>query len=87
MPGYARGGIELQAPAGWIVEGKQKKSFEATKEDASSREQFFVSLPANTATGDYLVHCTVSWKGKTWKALKTVHVTGGAPPAPAPKAK
>lgn len=82
-PGYVRGGIELEVPAGWIVEGRQKKSFEVAREDSVNKEQFFVTLPSNTATGDYLVHCTLSWKGKTWKAHKTVHITGGGTAAPA----
>ena len=77
-PGYVRGGIELEVPAGWTIEGRPKKSFEAVREDSVTREQFFVSIPDGTPAGDYVIHCTVSWKGKTWNAHKSVHVDAGS---------
>jgi hypothetical protein len=84
-PGYVRGGIELEVPAGWTVEGRAKKSFEAVREDSVTREQFFVSIPPGTPAGDYLIHCTVSWKGKTWKAHKSIHAdANSAGPAKPP---
>ncbi len=74
VPGRARGEVEIEVPAGWEVKGRRKKEFVAEREDASSRSTFFVTVPSTTQAGEYIVHATVTWRGKTWKARRVVRV-------------
>src|SRR5262249_47367101 len=47
--GYVRGDVELEVPAGWEVEGRKKKLFDAPREDETVKTQFFVLVPQRTA--------------------------------------
>jgi hypothetical protein len=71
---YVRGDAELEVPAGWVVEGRKKKVFDAPHEDETVKTQFFVDVPTTTTPGEYTVHATVSWKGKSAQAHRIVHI-------------
>jgi hypothetical protein len=85
VPGYTRGDVEIEVPAGWEVKGRKRKDFLIQREDSTNREQFFVTLPSNTPAGDYLINATVYWQKKTWKTHTTVKVNRSAPPETTPK--
>lgn len=78
---YVRGDVELEVPAGWVVEGRKKKQFDAPREDGTIKTQFFVSVPTTVAEGEYNIHATVSWKGKSVQAHRLIHI-GKAEAAP-----
>ncbi len=82
-PGYTRGDVQIEVPGGWVVEGRVKKGFEVPREDGTIRAGFIALIPPATQAGDYIVHATVTWHGKTWKSHTTVKVnkTGEAEPA------
>lgn len=75
VPDFARGDVEIEVPAGWEVKGRRKKEFTIRREDSGTRAPFFVMLPSATQTGDYIVHATITWRGKTWRAKRTIHVS------------
>lgn len=83
--GYERGDVELDVPVGWVVEGRKKRGFNVLREDSLIRNVFTLGLPANTAAGDYVVNATVTWKGRSWKAQKTIHVERAVEAAPSAK--
>lgn len=74
VPGYARGDVEIQVPSGWQVKGRFKKGFYINRQDASTTAPFYLVLPSNTQAGEYAVHAIITWKGKTWKAQRTLHI-------------
>ncbi len=86
VPGYARGEVEIEAPAAWEVKGRKKKEFYVAREDSTVKSPFFMTLPSATAAGDYVLNATISYRGKTWKVHKNIHVSRStdAPPAAAP---
>jgi hypothetical protein len=75
VPGRARGDVEIEVPVGWEVKGRRKKEFVVEREDASSRSTFFITVPSTTQAGEYIVHATVTWRGKTWKARRVVRIS------------
>jgi len=85
VPGYARGDVEIEVPAGWEVKGKKRKDFYVGREDSSIRAPFYVTLPSNTPAGEYVVNATVYWKKLTWKTHYTVKVNRSTPPEVTPK--
>lgn len=80
VPGFARGDVEIEVPAGWEVKGKKRKDFYIGREDSTGRFPFYVTLPSNTQSGDYIVNATVYWKNKTWKAHRTIHINHASAP-------
>jgi len=74
VKGYTRADIELEAPGGWVVEGRRRKSFDARREDVLVRVPFFIQIPPSSQAGEYIVHATVTWKGRTWKTHQTIRV-------------
>lgn len=84
-PGYARGDVEIEVPAGWEVKGRKRKDFLAPREDTTVRAPFYVTLPSNTPAGEYMVNATVYWQKKTWKTHYSVKVNRSTPPETAPK--
>jgi len=73
--GFVRGDVEIEVPAGWEVKGRRKKEFTVRREDSGTRAPFFLTLPSATQAGDYIVHAVITWRGKTWRAKRTVHVS------------
>lgn len=88
-PGYTRADVEIETPAGWEVKGKKRKSFDVAKEDSTARAPFYLTLPSTTQAGEYIVHATVYWKGRTWKTHRTIKVSAAAaaPPTVQPEKK
>ncbi|MGC8666635.1 MAG: NEW3 domain-containing protein [Chthonomonadales bacterium] len=84
VPGYTRGDVELQVPAGWVIEGRHKKGFESQHQDSVIRPQFFVVIPSATQPGDYVLHARVTWHKREWRTSHILHVERAAP-APAPQ--
>lgn len=74
VPGYARGDVELEAPAGWEVKGKTRKEFYVTREDSGTKAPFYLTIPSSTPAGDYQASATIYWRGKTFKTHTTVRV-------------
>lgn len=85
VPGYARGDVEIEVPAGWEVKGRRRKDFFVGREDSAIRAPFYVTLPSNTPGGEYMVHATVYWQKKTWKTHYLVKVNRSTPPEITPK--
>jgi len=74
VPGYTRGDVELQAPAGWVIEGRHKKGFESQHQDSVIRAPFFVVIPSATQPGDYVLHARVTWHKREWRTSHVLHV-------------
>lgn len=81
VAGYAKANVELDAPAGWTVKGRTKKDFVAEREDRVTRPVFFVKAPSSTEAGEYMLHATVTWRGRTWKAHRSITVNRPSAPA------
>jgi hypothetical protein len=87
VPGYAKGTTELILPAGWDVKGGMKHGWTVDRADAAIRQVFGLTLPSTTQAGEYVLNATVTWRGKTWKAHKTIRVDRSpSPEAPQPVA-
>ncbi len=77
-PDSTRGDVEIEIPAGWEIKGRPKKGFETRRQDSLIRAPFYLTVPSNTPAGDYLLNATITWKGRTWKAHRSVKVVRGA---------
>ncbi len=76
---YEVGNISIDVPAGWSVDGRDRKRFEVTKQDSTFTVSFFVNPPAGISPGQYKFSSTVSWGGKNWHASRTLKVVRLAP--------
>lgn len=82
VPNYAQGEVELEVPANWEIHRGPKRRFYAEREDGVTRPSYTVTLPSTTQAGNYILHATVTWRGKSWKAHRTVTVNRGAETEP-----
>lgn len=82
VPGFAHADLELEAPAGWEIKGRARKPISSRNGPSEQRIQYFVTVPSSTQAGEYIVHVTLTWKGKSWTAHRTVKVNRPADPAP-----
>lgn len=89
VPGYCKGPVELQVPAGWEVKGRSKKDFVVERQDGQTRAMYYVTAPSSTPAGEYTLYATVSWRDKTYKVRKSITVGRLAGPSetPAPSTK
>ena len=82
---FEYGNISIDVPAGWSVDGRDKKRFEVTKQDSTFTVSFFVNPPAGVNPGQYKFSSTVSWGGKNWHASRTLKVVRPTPADPEKK--
>ncbi|HSV75315.1 MAG TPA: NEW3 domain-containing protein [Chthonomonadales bacterium] len=81
VAGHAKGQVEIDVPAGWTVRGRSSKDFVAQREDRVTRPVFFVTVPSSAEAGEYMLHATVTWRGRTWKAHRSITVNRPSAPA------
>lgn len=83
VPDHFRGDIELNVvPAGWEIDGANKRSLYIDREDAHRVARYTLKVPSTTTTGDYPVETIVTWRGQTWHARQVVKVVRMDAPAP-----
>jgi hypothetical protein len=83
VPDHFRGDVELNVlPAGWQIDGANKRSLYIDREDAHRVARFNLKVPSTTAVGDYPVETIVTWRGQTWHARQIVKVIRTDAPAP-----
>jgi hypothetical protein len=74
-PGFNRAEVELKAPASWEIKGKPVRSVNIHRENGVAKVHYLATIPSATQTGEYRVEATVTWRGKTWLAHRTIKVT------------
>lgn len=77
-PGYAKGAVSIEPPAGWEINGKPKLLFSSHKQDTSDRLVFNLTAPSTTKAGEYSIGASITYRDRTWKVQRPITVSRAA---------
>lgn len=73
-PGYSKGSVSIEPPAGWEINGKPKLLFSSHKQDTADKLAFNLTAPSTTKAGEYSIGATITYGDRTWKVQRPVTV-------------